>query len=88
MYFIFCMLCIRSLCSNLRDSSVFSCGSTDVACVLHSCSRSVLWSWKFASMLLRWAPPSFFIRNSVRVVGPDTILVLNSLYVLYSSVFG
>ena len=69
MCFIFCMLWIRSLCNSLIDSSVFRCGSTDAACVLHSCSSSVVLNWKFVSMLLRWAPPSFFIRNNVRVVG-------------------
>ena len=48
---------------------MLSCGSLVVACVLHSYSSSVIWSWKFVSMFLRWTPPSFFIRNSVRVVG-------------------
>ena len=60
---------MRSLCSSFRDNSVFSYGSTDIVWVIHSCSSSVLCSWKFASKLLRWTPPSFFIRNSVRVVG-------------------
>ena len=69
MCFILCMFCVRSLYSSLRDSSLFSCGRTVVAWDFHSVSSSVACSWKFASMLLRWAPPSFFIRNNVRVVG-------------------
>ncbi len=69
MCLILCMFCVRSLCSSLRDSSLFSCGSTVVAWDFHSVSSSVAWSWKFASMLLRWAPHAFFMRNSVRVVG-------------------
>ena len=47
---------------------MFSCGSAVVACILYSCSSSVTWSWKFASMLLRCVSPSFFIKNNVRVV--------------------
>ena len=53
MCFTLCMLWVRSLWSSFRDSSGSSCGSSAVACVLHSCSSSVVWSWKFASMLLR-----------------------------------
>ena len=69
MCFIFCMLWIKSLCSSLIDNSLSSCGVRAVACIFHSCSNSVIWSWKFDSMLLRWTPPSFFIRNNVLVVG-------------------
>ena len=48
---------------------MLSCGSTIVAWVLHSCSNSPIWSSKFGSILLRCAPPSCFIRNSVGVIG-------------------
>ena len=63
------MLWSNSLCSNLKDSLEFRCDSSVVALVVHSCSSSVICSWKFASRLLRWAPPSFFMRYSVRVMG-------------------
>ena len=69
MCFILCMFCVRSLYRSFRDSSLFSCGNIVVVWDFHSNSSSVACSWKFASMLLRWAPPSFFIRNIVRVVG-------------------
>ena len=69
MYFIFCILWVRSLCSNLSGVSLFSCGSRVVAWVFHSCSNCVMCNWKFASILLRWIPPSFFIGISVLVVG-------------------
>ncbi len=69
MCFIFCMLWVRSLCRSLIDSLGFKCGNSTVARDLYSSSSSVIWSWKFSSTLLRWTPPSIFIRNSVRVVG-------------------
>lgn len=64
---IVCMLSVRGLCSNLRDSFGFRCGSSVE--VFHSLSSSVLLRWKSFSMLLRCAPPLVFIRNNVRVVG-------------------
>jgi hypothetical protein len=40
-----------------------------VACVCYSRSYSVMYIWKLSLVLLRWIPPAFFRRNSVRVVG-------------------
>ena len=68
MCFIFCMLCVRNLCSSLGDVSLFSCGNRIVVCVCHSYSSYVICSWKCVSILLRWIPP-FFMRNNVLVVG-------------------
>ena len=65
--FIVYMLSVSNLCSNLRDSVGFMWGISVV--VLHYFSNSVWWRWKLFSMLLRWAPSSFFIRNNIRVVG-------------------
>lgn len=62
-----CILSVVSLCSILRDSLGFRCGNS--VKVHHSFSSSVLLIKKFLSVLLRWAPHSDFIRNSVRVVG-------------------
>ena len=56
-----------SLWSGLSDSVGFKCGSSVV--VLHSSSNFVLLRWNSVFILLRYAPPSVFIRNSVRVVG-------------------
>ena len=53
MCFILCMFWVRSLYSNLSDSSLFSCGSMAMAWDFHFVSSSVAWSWKFASVLLR-----------------------------------
>jgi hypothetical protein len=36
---------------------------------LHFFSSSVIWSWKFSSVLFRCISADFFKRNSVRVVG-------------------
>ncbi len=66
-FFIVCMLSFSSLCSILSDSMGFMWGSSVV--VLHSISNSVWLRWKLVSILLRWAPPSVFIRNNVLVVG-------------------
>lgn len=38
---------------SLRDSLGFKCGSSTVALARHSSSRSVLWRWKLALVLLR-----------------------------------
>ena len=56
----------------------FKCGSFVIALVVHSCSSSMVCSWKYVSKLLRWAPPFFFMRYSVRVVGD----LVQSLYVI------
>ena len=69
MCFILCILCIKSLCSSLSESSGSRCGSSVVACVFYSLSISVIWSRKFSLVLLRWIPPSCFRRSSVLVVG-------------------
>jgi hypothetical protein len=63
------MLWVRSLCSNLRDSLGFRCGNYVVVLAVHSFSSCVICNWKSPSMLFRWVPHSFFIRNSVRIVG-------------------
>ena len=69
MYFIVDMLCINSFCNNLSDNSGLRCGSSIVACAHHSRSNSVIWSWKFLLVLLRWILPTTFKRNNVLVVG-------------------
>ena len=63
------MLCIRSLCSSLRESLGFRCGNSVVALAIHSFSSCDMCRWKSSSILFKWTPPSFFMRNSVRVVG-------------------
>ena len=69
MCFIVYMLHISTLCNNLSDSSRLRCGSSIVACARHFRSNSVIWSWKFLLVFLRWILPATFKRNSVRVVG-------------------
>ena len=83
MCFILCMLIISNLCSSLRDSLGFRCGSSIMALFVHSRSNSVMCNWKFSSMFLRWVPPSFFIRNNVRVVGD----LIQSVYVILGMSF-
>ena len=61
------MLSVNSLCSNLSDRMGFIWVSSVV--VFHSFSNYVWLRWKLDSILLRWAPPSFFIKNNVRMVG-------------------
>ena len=69
MCFILYILYSSSLCRSLRDSFEFRCGIYVVALVVHSCFSYVMCSWKCASKFLRWTPPSFFMRYTVRVVG-------------------
>ena len=67
MCFILCMLCINSLCNSLSESSGLSCGISIVTWACHSLSSSVICSWKFSLVLLRWMPPCFR-RSNVLVV--------------------
>lgn len=66
------MLWRRSLCRSLKDVFEFKCGNIVEACVIHSDSSSVIYSWRFWLVLLRCILPAFLKRNSVRVVGEWT----------------
>ena len=89
MCFILWMLLISSLYSSFRDRLGLRCGSSILALFVHSCSSFVLCNWKFSSMLLRWVPPFFFIRNSIRVVGDliQSVCVILGQYVFCTSKF-